>query len=346
MLLTNHPGPARLSFGVSAKIKNQVNTSSQIPDHYKQYELSFGEAEFTEGPFGCYFTQVFSEPDWTIGWMNFFINKQVTFNPVADTPMAMLYCSLQGNIPAKLHGRPGLFSLQHRKFGFYYVPPKLLNKAIFKPGHYKSIYFSFSAAQLSKFVSQHPQFVQLQESLLQQAANGEQFQVFEFNSKALQIVNEIKECRLEGAAVHIFLQSRINELLLIYFNLLSKPLKDIIIPYEMAIREATVYIGEHYSFDISIPKLARKAGMNINSFTTRFRKIIGTTPAEYIQRTRIQEAEHLLLHSDLSVEEIGAQVGFTSRTYFSRVFKKHHALSPVQYKYKWEVSTAKGFPLN
>ncbi|MRG45842.1 helix-turn-helix domain-containing protein [Chitinophaga sp. SYP-B3965] len=346
MLLTNHPNPARLSFGVSAKMRNQVNISSQIPDHYKQYELSFGETEFTEGPFGCYFTQVISEPDWTIGWMNFFINKQVTFTPVADIPMAMLYCSLQGNIVTKLYGRPGLFSLQHRKFGFYYVPPKLLNKAVFKPGHYKSIYFSFSAAHLSKFVSQHLQFAQLQESLLQQALNGEQFQVFEFNSKALQIVNEIKECRLEGPAIHIFLQSRINELLLIYFSLLTAPLKDINIPYETAIRDASVYIGEHYSFDISIPKLARKAGMNINAFTTRFRKIMGTTPAEYIQRTRIEEAEHLLLHSDMSVEEIGAQVGFTSRTYFSRVFRKHHALSPLQYKHKWETATAQRSRLN
>lgn len=335
MLLTSHPNPARLSFGLSAKMRNQVNTSSQIPDHYKQYELSFGETEFTEGPFGCYFTQVISEPDWTIGWMNFFINRQVTFTPVADMPMAMLYCGLQGSIVAKLYGRPGLFSLQHRKFGFYYVPPKLLNKAVFKPGHYTSIYVSFSPAQLSRFVTQHPQFAQLQESLLQHAGNGEQFQVFEFSSKALQIVNDIKECRLEGAAVHIFLQSRINELLLIYFNLLNAPARIQYIPYEMAIREAAVYIGEHFSFEISIPKLARKAGMNINAFTTRFRKIMGTTPAEYIQRTRIEEAEHLLLHSDMSVEEIGAQVGFTSRTYFSRVFRKHHALSPLQYRHKW-----------
>jgi len=47
---------------------------------------------------------------------------------------------------------------------------------------------------------------------------------------------------------------------------------------------------------------------------------------------RIQAAENLLLHSDLSVEKIAISVGFNSKVGFYREFSRKHHMTPAQFR--------------
>ena len=47
---------------------------------------------------------------------------------------------------------------------------------------------------------------------------------------------------------------------------------------------------------------------------------------------RMENAKELLLDSDMSILEIGAAVGIDDQNYFSRIFKKHCGVSPIEFR--------------
>lgn len=58
----------------------------------------------------------------------------------------------------------------------------------------------------------------------------------------------------------------------------------------------------------------------------------GKSATKWIEETILLEAKYLLFQTTLSVSEIAMQVGHEDHSYFSRFFKKHEGLTPVQYR--------------
>ena len=99
------------------------------------------------------------------------------------------------------------------------------------------------------------------------------------------------------------------------------------------ISKAIAYVEEHFTDDISIENLADVSSMSISRFFPNFKKAMGVTPVEYLNHYRVSKAIILLMNdSDLSIENISAQVGFESAAYFRRVFKKVTGKSPREYR--------------
>ncbi|PQJ08970.1 AraC family transcriptional regulator [Flavipsychrobacter stenotrophus] len=61
-------------------------------------------------------------------------------------------------------------------------------------------------------------------------------------------------------------------------------------------------------------------------------KILGKSPKEIINDRILLEAKRLLVHSNLSVKEIGQELGFEDPAYFVRYFKKNTEATPVEFK--------------
>jgi AraC-type DNA-binding domain-containing proteins len=72
--------------------------------------------------------------------------------------------------------------------------------------------------------------------------------------------------------------------------------------------------------------------MSEDYLTHCFRQELGTTPVEYLNRYRVLQARRLLVESDKSITNIALEVGFSSSSYFSRVFRKEVGLSPEAYR--------------
>lgn len=53
---------------------------------------------------------------------------------------------------------------------------------------------------------------------------------------------------------------------------------------------------------------------------------------ELLQHRRFETAEHLLLETDLSVEEIALDVGYENQSYFFRQFKERYGMTPRKYR--------------
>ena len=59
---------------------------------------------------------------------------------------------------------------------------------------------------------------------------------------------------------------------------------------------------------------------------------MGKSPQAYLIEARVRRAEELLSDTSLPVSAIAEAVGVKSPYYFSRFFKKHTGLSPLDYR--------------
>ncbi|ANW95896.1 AraC family transcriptional regulator [Wenyingzhuangia fucanilytica] len=92
------------------------------------------------------------------------------------------------------------------------------------------------------------------------------------------------------------------------------------------------YIEINLATEITVKDLADVCHLNVDYFSRLFKQTYHIRPNEYIQKKRVERAQLLLIASSDSLKEIADKVGFTSVTYFSRVFKKHTKKSPLQYR--------------
>jgi AraC-like DNA-binding protein len=82
----------------------------------------------------------------------------------------------------------------------------------------------------------------------------------------------------------------------------------------------------------TVASLAAAVGMSRSAFAQRFSVLLGESPIQYLARQRIARACSLLGAGASTVAKIADQVGYESDVAFSRAFKRHVGLSPLDYR--------------
>lgn len=100
------------------------------------------------------------------------------------------------------------------------------------------------------------------------------------------------------------------------------------------INHISVLIESNISDVPTVENLAREAGLNVNKLQEGFKKLYGTTVNNYVQKKRLDAAYNLLTKTDLSISEIVNAIGLSSKSYFSKIFKEKHAISPSDFRKK------------
>lgn len=83
----------------------------------------------------------------------------------------------------------------------------------------------------------------------------------------------------------------------------------------------------------TIKSLSKLSGLSPNKLQEGFKMIHDRTVNDFITHMRILKAEFLIKNSDLNISEIVYCIGFTSRSYFSKIFKQKFNCSPKEYKF-------------
>ncbi len=92
------------------------------------------------------------------------------------------------------------------------------------------------------------------------------------------------------------------------------------------------YIKENYAHELSIKELASIMNVCNDTLIRVFKSENGQTPFSYIMNLRICEALKLLSEGKHSISEIASRTGFSSSSYFIKIFKEKLGSSPSKYQ--------------
>ena len=92
------------------------------------------------------------------------------------------------------------------------------------------------------------------------------------------------------------------------------------------------YIDENYEKDLTKKDLATLAGYHEYYLNRLFLSSTGSSLHGYLLKVRLTRAAHLILNTDLALQDIPERVGFNSYPHFSSYFHKQFGVSPTQYR--------------
>ena len=98
------------------------------------------------------------------------------------------------------------------------------------------------------------------------------------------------------------------------------------------------YIEEHYTEKITLEQIAAIQRLAPSYFCRLFKRASGTGFIEYLNFVRICKSERLLSDTDKSILEISFELGFSSVSYFNRLFKRYKNATPSEYRAAQHVS--------
>lgn len=98
------------------------------------------------------------------------------------------------------------------------------------------------------------------------------------------------------------------------------------------------YVLEHFSEEIKAPAMAVLCNMSSSYFSRTFNEQMGMNFNEYVNYIRIMEAEKLLVSTDMNITEIANAVGFSTTSYFIKLFKTYKNISPKQFRKEFVVT--------
>ena len=98
------------------------------------------------------------------------------------------------------------------------------------------------------------------------------------------------------------------------------------------IEEAIYLITASSQENISVSDLARHAGMSEVYFRKLFKKVTGISPVKFSIDCKINRAKELLAVDYLTLEDVSERCGFSSLSYFCRVFKENTDMTPGEFR--------------
>ena len=102
--------------------------------------------------------------------------------------------------------------------------------------------------------------------------------------------------------------------------------------YSEYVERAVELIRQKFSQVITMDDIISGIPVSKFHFIRVFRRIMGTTPYNYLTNYRINSAKFLLRTTDMPVSEIADKCGFSDTSNFIVQFKKHTSQSPLRYR--------------
>lgn len=102
--------------------------------------------------------------------------------------------------------------------------------------------------------------------------------------------------------------------------------------YSLHIYKCIHYIDTHLYDKLSLHNLVEHTGLSESYLSVAFKKEVGETVTNYIQRKKADEAARLLLFTNKSHIEISCLLNYSSQSNFIQIFKKYKLMTPKQYQ--------------
>lgn len=97
---------------------------------------------------------------------------------------------------------------------------------------------------------------------------------------------------------------------------------------------AIAYIQEHLSEKLTVEAIAANSGYSPSYFSHIFTQETGLSPYQFVMKTRMDSAKHLLQVTKLPIQDVAFHTGFNSTANFCYTFRKEVGVSPHEFRHR------------
>ncbi|WP_026489657.1 helix-turn-helix transcriptional regulator [Butyrivibrio sp. XBB1001] len=163
---------------------------------------------------------------------------------------------------------------------------------------------------------------------------------FQDQQRLIDILNNLfifsKEHNYYGnPADEFYIHNKFQELLYTFYDLRNKNIYTNDQSYnsiQQKMYEISSYIHTHYDENISLDALSEQFFISSSYLSREFKHVTGFNLSNYIQLTRIKNAQYQLISSNKKISQIAEECGFSSFSQFNRIFNKISGASPREYR--------------
>lgn len=119
-------------------------------------------------------------------------------------------------------------------------------------------------------------------------------------------------------------------------GVIARQSTDVLAVHDEELCQAIRFIRENVNRPIQVEDLLEVVPINRRTLEKRFRKHLGRSIHEEIRRTRIQRACLLLRQTDMVIGRIHQACGYTAQDRFNAAFRQEKAMTPSQYRRKYQ----------
>jgi AraC-like DNA-binding protein len=232
----------------------------------------------------------------------------------------------------KTEGRDSVAVSQHHESAIQITSCNLDSTTRFPAN--MDIYFTVVGIMTDRLATMLP--VQNPNPLMQTIISGSSFLFYEsMDQETQKVLRQIAEYTGGQDLDKLFYVFKIQELLYILFRKLVR--RDVV-PHQAVNKwdvEKLFVVRAAVLADLSKPpilaELSVLAGMGETKLKSLFKQVFGDSIYDHFQKARMDEAAFLLRSAGHSVSEAGYALGFSNLSHFSRLFEKHHGLTPKKY---------------
>ena len=102
--------------------------------------------------------------------------------------------------------------------------------------------------------------------------------------------------------------------------------------YDETLQKALTYIDANLDKDLSIKSISKGINVSKSALYSKFHSLLNCTIGEHINKRRIEKSIQILIDTNLSIEEVSQSTGFSSASYFTKIFKQHTGITPLKYR--------------
>jgi LacI family transcriptional regulator len=107
---------------------------------------------------------------------------------------------------------------------------------------------------------------------------------------------------------------------------------DLLAMADPAVVAAVRYMEANLGRPIRVADVLDAAGLSRKTLEVRFRRSLGRTPHEELQRRRVDRVKSLLRQTDWPLKQIAKAAGFTYVEHLHRIFRQHAGMTPSDYR--------------
>jgi AraC-like DNA-binding protein len=142
----------------------------------------------------------------------------------------------------------------------------------------------------------------------------------------------IRSCK-PGGPNHVLYQNYLLHrlLILIYFKIHDHRIE--VAAHEAIVTKALKMMRDHlHASHFDLRAFAEAEDVPYESMRKWFKSVTGRSPHQHFLSVKMRRGKHLLLNTDMTVDEIAASLGFSDAYYFSRLFRKKIGMPPTTFR--------------